>query len=543
MRRFLLSTFIASVGVVPAFAQDVALVIGNRSYDDAPRVSDASKVRETADLLEDDGFTVLYGRDLTAVEMQNLSDKMFDEVSLGDPSRLLVFLAGHVVMWQDDAYLLGTDANDITSVNIGRNALPIAPLMDLISARQGSAVVMLSPSDNAPTGPRLLGKLEEMWTFPQGVTYASGDVDGLNETLETLLSGRSYSDMAVTAPDGVLVRGFMTYQSGFAQNEEGQSDVSSASAEDGYWKATQDLGTEDSYRAYLRAYPRGQYVDDANRQIVALRGDPERGARQTEEALELSRDDRRQIQRDLTLLEYDTRGIDGIFGPGTRGAITKWQRENGYEASSYITRPQIVAMRAQAQERAAVLEEEARRRQEEQDREDRAYWERTGTSGDEDDLRAYVERYPDGIYSDQAREQLEEYEAEKRAEAKGEEREYWDQVKERNSVEAYREYLQRYPDGSFVPVAEASITELQSDDRNSDAVAQARAEEGRIAGNQIARLLAEQGLAANGTDPGRIDGRFTDKTRRAIRQFQRARNIEVTGYISQETAVQLLGGR
>ena len=36
------------------------------------------------------------------------------------------------------------------------------------------------------------------------------------------------------------------------------------------------------------------------------------------------RDQRRDVQRGLTLLEFDTRGTDGIFGRGSRAAIAAW---------------------------------------------------------------------------------------------------------------------------------------------------------------------------------------------------------------------------
>ncbi len=56
-----------------------------------------------------------------------------------------------------------------------------------------------------------------------------------------------------------------------------------------------------------------------------LLGDAAARAEQDEAALRLTRDQRRQVQRDLSLMGYDTRGIDGVFGRGTRAAIAGWQ--------------------------------------------------------------------------------------------------------------------------------------------------------------------------------------------------------------------------
>ena len=56
-----------------------------------------------------------------------------------------------------------------------------------------------------------------------------------------------------------------------------------------------------------------------------------------EKEIALSRTERRAIQRRLTLIGHSTRGVDGVFGPGTRGAITAWQQESGLEATGYLT--------------------------------------------------------------------------------------------------------------------------------------------------------------------------------------------------------------
>ena len=48
-----------------------------------------------------------------------------------------------------------------------------------------------------------------------------------------------------------------------------------------------------------------------------------------EEGLNLSRDQRRRLQEYLTVLGFDTHGIDGLFGPNTRSAVQQWQASIG----------------------------------------------------------------------------------------------------------------------------------------------------------------------------------------------------------------------
>ena len=107
-------------------------------------------------------------------------------------------------------------------------------------------------------------------------------------------------------------------------------------AEAALWDRTTAADTVVAYRNYVARYPSGRFVDDAEQQIEAILAEPNRAARLIEDALALTRNDRRAVQSQLTLLNYNTRGVDGIFGPGSRGAITNWQQSNGFPQTSYL---------------------------------------------------------------------------------------------------------------------------------------------------------------------------------------------------------------
>ncbi len=51
----------------------------------------------------------------------------------------------------------------------------------------------------------------------------------------------------------------------------------------------------------------------------------------------LSRDQRIGAQRALTVMGYDTQGIDGVIGANTRAALRRWQIETGRLADGYLT--------------------------------------------------------------------------------------------------------------------------------------------------------------------------------------------------------------
>lgn len=66
-----------------------------------------------------------------------------------------------------------------------------------------------------------------------------------------------------------------------------------------------------------------------------------------ERLLGLTLAERREIQRRLTHLGYNTRGVDGSFGANTRRALSAWQRDEGLRASGYATADQLRELRRQ----------------------------------------------------------------------------------------------------------------------------------------------------------------------------------------------------
>lgn len=74
-------------------------------------------------------------------------------------------------------------------------------------------------------------------------------------------------------------------------------------------------------------------------------------ARRSERAL--SARERGELQAALKWAGFYDAGIDGVFGPGTRAAMSEWQRANGFDASGVLTSGQRATLLA---EYVAVLE-------------------------------------------------------------------------------------------------------------------------------------------------------------------------------------------
>ena len=47
---------------------------------------------------------------------------------------------------------------------------------------------------------------------------------------------------------------------------------------------------------------------------------------------------------------FNTRGVDGVFGPGSRNAIGEWQASKNLPATSYFSESQIATLRAESEE-------------------------------------------------------------------------------------------------------------------------------------------------------------------------------------------------
>jgi hypothetical protein len=159
-----------------------------------------------------------------------------------------------------------------------------------------------------------------------------------------------------------------------------------------------DSMVADDFERFIQTYPSSVLVPDAEHRLAALRQhtpapEPEPnvtlkpdqeprpaqelaptllGPEAIEQALGLSRDQRRDIQLALNELRHDVGAVDGSFGPRTRGAIKSWQRELGALATGYLTGEQVaqlVPVAARIRQRLAEkreAEEQAKRREAEE---------------------------------------------------------------------------------------------------------------------------------------------------------------------------------
>lgn len=533
---------------VAAHAEDRALVLGNARYDHAAGIATAADAAGAATALEAAGFTVVSGTDLAVADLRaKLADLLVDRDAT---TRLVILLAGHFVRSERGTWFLGTDADMPDLATVDGAGVPLDTVLEVASGAPGGAVLLLGGEERRISlGVGLAAGIGPL-NIPQGVTVIRGDAAQIAAFAgrDLLQRGQSLSALVAARPD-LIADGFLSDLVPFLPIETGGATAATlaSTAETSFWEATTSLNTPEAYDAYLKRYPGGLYSTQALAEVTRARSEPGREARLAEEAMAISRDQRRELQRGLTLIGFNTKGIDGIFGGGTRAAIVAWQQKNALPATSYLTRDQIVRITAQADRRAAELEAEAARRKAEQETLDRAYWAETGSedlagneASREAGLRAYVKRYPDGLYSEVAATRIKAIEQAKRQAAEARDRTAWDQAEAAATDAGYRAYLRSFPDGAFAAAARDRVAGLSQTDADAALLQQAADGEAGLGLNDITRTMLESRLDALGLQPGAVDGQFDDDTRRAVRRYQTSRDLPVTGYLGEQTVVRLL---
>jgi hypothetical protein len=130
-----------------------------------------------------------------------------------------------------------------------------------------------------------------------------------------------------------------------------------------FWRSIKDSNKPEELNAYLTNYPSGTFKSLALARIASLQDGPstttrnlttgidpstftEQADRAAEDQIGLDKGQRRDVQRRLTGLGFDTK-VNGKFDDDTRAVITRWQAARGYPKTGFLNRLQHKALQSE----------------------------------------------------------------------------------------------------------------------------------------------------------------------------------------------------
>jgi hypothetical protein len=130
-----------------------------------------------------------------------------------------------------------------------------------------------------------------------------------------------------------------------------------------FWRSIKDSNKPEEFNAYLSSYPNGTFKSLALARVASLQDGPstttrnlttgidpatfaEEADQTSEDQLGLDKGQRRDVQRRLTALGFDT-SVNGKFDEATRSVITRWQAARGYPKTGFLNGLQQKALQSE----------------------------------------------------------------------------------------------------------------------------------------------------------------------------------------------------
>jgi len=284
----------------------LALVIGNQAYRTGALTNPDNDARDMAAALEQFGFQVTLGIDLSQQRMEETIEKFLGKVN---PGVVVVFYySGHGIQVQDQNYLVPIDFQAATAVDAKYHSYPVNQLLDRLQ-EQGAAlqIVILDACRNNPfrsvrsVGGGLAAMDTGKGTYIAFATAPGRTADDNPDGRNGLFTGELLAELK--RGDGTLdqvfnrVRARVTERSGGGQTPWSVSSVvgdyyfrppatmampspgaanaassdSQLEAEVELWKSIESSGQGTLFEDYLRQYPDGRFASVAKARIQELK--------------------------------------------------------------------------------------------------------------------------------------------------------------------------------------------------------------------------------------------------------------------------------
>jgi hypothetical protein len=382
----------------------VAFVVGNGAYKNvAPLPNPAVDAKSIAKVLRNVGFDVVEGTNLTRDKM---TEKLLDFGKRAEGADVAVFFyAGHGIAVNGTNYLLPVDADLKSEMDVKLGAAINVDLT--LEQTMADAKVKLVFLDACRDNPFAAKIRSAKATRSVSVQSGLAEMKSGEGTLiafatgpgQTALDGEAGTNspftralMANIAAPGVEIQQAMTKVRAQVNEETNKNQLPwghtnligtvylnpvgapSADApntpaapagpvsevELEFWRSIKDSNKVEELNAYLSSYPNGQFKSLALTRIAALQDGPTNITRNlttgidpatftqdadqiSEDQLGLDKGQRRDVQRHLTGLGFDTK-VSGKFDETTRSVIKRWQAARNYPATGYLNQLQHKAL-------------------------------------------------------------------------------------------------------------------------------------------------------------------------------------------------------
>jgi uncharacterized caspase-like protein len=378
----------------------VAFIVGNSSYENAPPLPNpANDAKLVARTLEGLGFDVSQHSNLSRWEIAGELSNFLKKAE--DADLTLFYFAGHGMQFEGRNYLLGTDAQLESELDIQAEALDLDQITRLLRKNSRAALIFVDACRDNPVATdfyrrtlpatrsaslRGLAELNQrfdgaMVTFsasPGQVAYDgqgaySPFAEALAKHLPTpnieilTLMKRVIGDVKSKTDDRQvpMISNDLSreiYLREVALRPESATANDALDLEQKVFDAAMDMETLHGWARYFAKYPNGRlsalaldaehevlmreasYLSAGFQRAVALEDIPGRLASQFEERLGIGREDVIAVQALLKRLGYYPAALDGSAGPATRNAIRAFQSANDVPETGMITRATAKAL-------------------------------------------------------------------------------------------------------------------------------------------------------------------------------------------------------
>jgi formylglycine-generating enzyme required for sulfatase activity len=430
-----------------------ALVIGNSEYKTSPLRNPGNDAEDIARTLSGLGFRVQLLRDATQSDMKQAIRRFGADLKAGGIG--FFYFAGHGVQLNGRNYLVPVSAEIESEADLEDQSVDAALVLShMANASNRVNLVVLDACRNNPFARSFravssgLAQMDASRGTLVAFATAPGEVardgDGRNgvytkHLLQNIVTpGVPVEIMFKRVRDGVAretnnkqipwestsLQGadFFFVGAGAAPLANTAQPAEAGREELMYWdsvKASQDPG---ELRSYMDRYPNGSFVGLASSRLKSL--------------LDVAKIAAGTIQTASAIASKVTPdGAPSDADPSTRATTNK---QPGSAADSKGSAAEAAPGAAAASSNELM------------------FWDSVKASPNADELRAYLDQYPKGIFAPLAKAKISTIERTQKEAA------FWDSVKSSQNVAEFKAYLEAYPQGHFSEIANAKIRAIES---------------------------------------------------------------------------------